>query len=98
MVLVATSLLFLTGAVCLTAGAILHNQIEPNTATALTVPLANLASVLAASVGTAVAGVAYGKNRDMQLARRTLVFGLGCAAILLIMLPLSELGYLSTSR
>ena len=82
-------------ALCLMAAAVAHNQIVPTMATALTVPIANLAGAVVAGIGLAVAVVFYRKNAESKRARRTLVFAIIVVASLLALLPLSELGMLS---
>ena len=46
-------------ALCLMAAAVAHNQIVPTMATALTVPIANLAGAVVAGIGLAVALSTY---------------------------------------
>lgn len=91
--------LFLSlGAVALLAGAIVHNQLDPTIGTALTVPLANLAGSVSALVGMAISLVIYRKHPKSVLTTGTMVVGIVCAASLLILIPLSDQGYLSSVR
>lgn len=89
------ALVLLAGSVSLFSAAIVHNQLSPGYATALTVPLANMVSLALAVAGTAVAGLAYRTQRSSDLAKRTFVLSVVCAVLLALLLPLAERGLLS---
>lgn len=96
MVGIVSALVLLLSAISLPAAAVIHNQIEPNIGTALTVPFANLAGLFIALMGMAIAIVVYRKNPERTLAKWTMVAGIVSAALLMLLLPLSNLGYLSS--
>lgn len=95
---ILAALLLSLGAVALLAGAIVHNQLDPTISTALTVPLANLAGSIIALVGMAISFVIYRKHPKSALTTGTMVIGITCAACLLVLIPLSDLGCLSRVR
>lgn len=98
MIGIVTALVLLVSAVSLTTGAIIHNQIEPSYATALTIPFANMASLIVAFAGMVIAIVARRENRETNLAKGTMVFGIVCFVVLLALFPLADLGMLSKVR
>ena len=83
------------GSIVLMLGAIAHNQLDPTYATALTIPLANVLALTAALLGFVLALILYRKDRDSRLAKRTMIIAVVCALILAVLLPLSNMGYLS---
>ena len=98
MFVVITALIFLIGSMGLMVGSIIMNQIYPSMSSALAVTVYNGLGFILAVMGLGIAVVGYQKNKDMKFAKRTMIFGLGCAFILLLLFPLSELGYLSKVR
>lgn len=98
MIGIATAFILLLGAAGLMIGAVIHNQLEPTLATAMTVPFANLAAVVVALAGLATAAIAHRWMGGTRLTRATLFAGIACVAILIALFPLSDLGYLSRVR
>lgn len=92
---VSMAIILLTGSACLMIGAIIHNQVNPNYSTALSIPLFNIVSIIIAIVGVLVSLSAYRKDKASKLAKRTMVLGIACAVVLVFLFPLSNLGYLS---
>ena len=90
--------LMLAGSTFIMLGAIAQNQINPNYATALAVPIANAAGLILALLATATAVAAYRRNRGRKSAKRTLVMAIVSAVILTLLLPLADLGFLSRVR
>jgi hypothetical protein len=98
MIAVVMAIVLLTGSLCLMIGAIVENQIHPRYGSALTIPIVNFISMIPALLGLGVSVVAYQKNKGMKLAKRTMVLGIVCVVILVLLLPLSDMGYLSKVR
>ena len=98
MFVVITALVFLIGSIGIMLGSILMNQIYPSHSSALAVAVYNGLGFILAVLGLGISVVGYQMNKEMKLAKRTMIFGLGCAFILLMLFPLSELGYLSKVR
>ena len=98
MIGVIVAIVLLTGSICLMIGAIIINQINPNYNTALAIPVYNALGFILALLGLVISVVAYQKNKSMKLAKRTMVLGLGCAFVLLLLFPLSNSGSLSVFR
>lgn len=92
---IVIAMLLSLGSVALMLGAVIHNRVDPTYATALTLPLANALALTAAVLGLVIAVVVYRKDRESVLAKRSLIFALVCAVILAVLLPLSNMGYLS---
>ncbi len=90
--------LFLLGALCLLAGAIAHNQLSPSFTTAMTVPFANLASLILALVASALATYGHRRDQSSRAAKRRMWIVIACALVLALLLPMSDLGYLSRVR
>ena len=79
-------------------GAIILNQIDPNYNSALAVPVFNGLGIILALLGLGIAAFANQKNKDMKLAKRTLVLGIVCVVILALLFPFSNSGSLSIVR
>ncbi len=95
MIGIVIAMLLSLGSAVLMLGAIIHNQLDPTYATALTIPLANVLALTAAVLGLVLAVIAYRKDRESSPAKRAMIFALVCAVVLVILLPLSNMGYLS---
>ena len=95
---VVMALIPLLGSIGLMAGAIAHNQIDPSYATALTIPIANVVSLLLALLSVAISISLRRRRRDVRALKATMVLGIVCAAALALLFPLSNMGYLSTIR
>ena len=74
--------------------AVVHNQLEPDYASALTLPVANGLGLLLALLALACAYAAYRKNRSAADVKRTMLLAIGCTLLLALLFPLSNLGYL----
>ena len=98
MFVVITALIVLIASIGIMLGSIIMNQIYPSHSSALAVAVYNGLGFILAVLGLGISVVGYQKNKDMKLAKRTMMLGLGCAFILLLLFPLSELGYLSKVR
>lgn len=98
MIGIVTAFVLLLGAASLMIGAVIHNQLEPTMATAMTVPFANVAAVIVALAGLATAAIAHRWMGGKRLARATIIIAIACVAILMLLFPLAELGYLSRVR
>lgn len=92
---IVTAMLLSLGSIALMLGAVVHNRIDPTYATALTIPLANTLALTAAVLALIIAVIVYRKDRESVLAKRSMIFALVCAVALAILLPLSNMGYLS---
>lgn len=92
------TLLFLLGGFCLFAGAIAHNQISPGFNSAMTVPFANLAGLILALIAAALASFSYRRDKSSRKAKGLMWFVIACALLLAVLLPISDLGYLSRVR
>lgn len=95
MIGIVIAMLLSLGSILLMLGAVVHNRIDPTYATALTLPLANVLALTAAVLGLVIAVVVYRRDRESVLAKRSMIFALVCAVALAILLPLSNMGYLS---
>ena len=98
MFVVITAMIFLIVSIGIMLGSIIMNQIYPSQSSALAVAVYNSLGFILAVLGLGISVVGYQKNKEMKLAKRTMMFGLGCAFVLLLLFPLSELGYLSKVR
>jgi len=98
MIGIITAFVLLLGAACLMIGAVIHNQLEPTMATAMTVPFANVAAVIVALAGLATTAIAHRWMGGTRLTRATIIVGIACVAILMLLFPFAELGYLSRVR
>ena len=98
MIGVIVAIVFLTGASCVMIGAITLNQINPSYNSALAVPIYNVIGIILALIGLVVAVVTYQKNRDMKLAKFTMMVGIVCVIVLVLLFPLSNTGSLSVIR
>ena len=92
---VVLALIFLIGSISLMIGIIINNQINGTYGSALAVPVYNILCLILALVGLGIAVVADQKNKEMRLAKRTLLFGLICVVMLALLLPFSNSGSLS---
>ena len=88
----------LAGSTLIMLGAVAQNQINPNYATALTVPIANAAGLILALLATAFAVAAHRRNRGRKSAKRTAAMAILSAVVLTLLLPLADLGLLSRVR
>ncbi len=95
MIGVIVALVFLVGSLCLMSGVIIANQINPSYGSALGVPIYNALSIVLALLGLVTSVFVYRKNKDMKLAKRTMVLGVICVVVLVLLFPLSNMGYLS---
>ncbi len=98
MIVLGIAIVLLTGASGLMIAALISNQVDPTYASALAIPIANLASLVLVLLALPFAGMAYSKHRDVVLARRTMVLTVALIAALAVLFPLSEFGYLSRVR
>ena len=85
---VIVAIILLVGSLGLMIAAIIDNQINPTYANALGISYAGLFSVSLALLGLAISVVAYGRNKDMKLAKRTMVLGIVSIAILVLLFSL----------
>lgn len=92
------ALIFLVGSICLMIGVIVVNQINPNYGSALAVPVYNALGIILALVGSGISVVAHQKNKGLKLAKRTMVLGIVCVVVLVLLFPLSNTGSLSIMR
>ncbi|NIA68989.1 hypothetical protein HBA54_10325 [Pelagibius litoralis] len=93
---VISGIVLLAGSVGLMAAAVLHNQLDPNYATAMTIPLANIISLITALLSAVVSALASRGGRARAAAKRTMMTGFACAVVLALLLPLSNGGHLSS--
>jgi hypothetical protein len=91
----ATAYVLLTCAVCLTLWAVIANRMDPTLSTAMTVPIANLGSVVIALIATLTAALGYRRTNGSKATRNAMVACFAVSVILLLLLPVSNLGYLS---
>lgn len=98
MIGIVTAFVLLLGAAGLMIGAVIHNQLEPTIATAMTVPFANLAAIIVALAGLATAAIVHRWMGATRLTKVAIVIGVACVVILIVLFPLSDLGYLSRAR
>lgn len=90
-----TAYVLLVCAVGLTLWAVIANRLDPTLATAMTVPIANLGSVVVALVATLTAALCYRRTNGDKTARIAVAVCIAISVVLLLALPLSNLGYLS---
>ena len=76
------------GSLGLMIAAIFDNQTNPTYANSLGVAYAGIISVCIALLSLVVSVVAYQKNKDMKLAKRTMVFGFVCVVTLVLLFSL----------
>ena len=88
----------LTGSIALMLGAVAHNQINPSYMTALSVPFANIASLMLALLAMAISVTAHKRNKAAVALKRTMLTAIACAVVLALLLPLADLGHLSRVR
>jgi hypothetical protein len=98
MIGILTAFFLLLGAASLMIGAVIHNQLEPTMATAMTVPFANLAAVIVALAGLATAFITHRWMGGTRSTRAAMIIGVACVASLMLLFPFAELGYLSRVR
>ncbi|WP_282605431.1 hypothetical protein [Pelagibius sp. Alg239-R121] len=90
--------LLVAGSIVLMAGAVAHNQINPSYTTALSVPFANIASLMLALLAMAISVTAHKRNKAATSLKRTMLFAIACTLVLAALLPLADLGHLSRVR
>lgn len=90
--------LCLLAALGLMAAAIAHNQFAPSFSTAMTVPIANLVSLILALLASAFAVYSHRRDPASRGTKQRMWFVIACALILAVLLPLADLGYLSRFR
>lgn len=95
MIALLVPLVLAAGSAGLFAGVIVHNQINPNYLTALTVPITNVAILIIALLSLAMAVAAHQMSENPALSRSTLLFSIGYFASIAALMPLSSMGYLS---
>ena len=95
---VVIAVVLLLGALGLTAAAIVHNQMDPGTATALSVPIANAASLAVAMLAVILLLVLYRLGNRRPGAKAAMVFGLVCLVALAVLFPFADRGALSSVR
>jgi len=89
------AIVLLAGSVGLMLAAFISNQIDPSYSSALTIPIANLASLALTLLALPFAVTAYRKNKQAISAKRTMMVALALVAALALLFPLTNLGYLS---
>lgn len=89
------ALVFLVGSLCVMIGIIIANQLDPNYGSALAIPIFNALSIILAMIGLGISLVAHHKNKGMTLAKRTMIFGVVCVVLLVVLFPYSNSGSLS---
>ena len=95
---IIVALIFIVGAICLMAGGMVSNRMSPDYSSALAVPLLNALSIALTLIGVAISFIVYNKNKDMTLAKQTLIWGIVCLILLVVLFPLSNSGSLSIVR
>ncbi len=95
MIRIVIALVFLVGSMGIMIGILIVNQIYGTYGSALSVPVYNLLCLILAVVGLGLSVVAHHKNKEMALAKRTVVFGLTCVIILAVLFPFANSGALS---
>ena len=95
---IIVALIFIVGAMGLMIGAVVSNHMNPDYNSALAVPFLNAFSIALALIGVGLSTMAYKKNKDMTLAKQTLIGGIVCFILLVILFPLSNSGSLSILR
>ena len=88
MIGVIVAIILLVGSLCLMIAAIIDNQINPTYANALGISYAGMFSVSIALLGLVISVVAYGNNKEMKLAKRTMVFGIVSVVTLVLLFSL----------
>lgn len=88
-------LVLAAGSAALFAGVIIHNQINPNYLTALTVPITNIAILIIALMGLVMSVSAHQMTENPAQSRTTILFSIAYFACVSALVPLSSMGYLS---
>ncbi len=96
MIGVIIALVFCIGSIGLVTGIIISNQLNPNYNSALAVPIFNALGIILALIGLTIALVTYQKHKNIPLAKRVMIVGVLCVVILVLLFPLSNMGYLSS--
>jgi amino acid permease len=91
----ATTYFLLICAIGLTLWAVIANRLDPTLSTAMTVPIANLGSVVVALVATLIAALCHHRTNGSKTTRNAVAVCIAVWVILLLLLPVSNLGYLS---
>ncbi len=95
---VIVALVLILGSICLMTGVIIINQIYPDYNSALAVPVFNALGIFLALLGLGISFIDYRKNNNIKLAKRTMVLGIVCVVILVLLFPFSNSGSLSLIR
>ena len=88
MIGVIVAIILLVGSLGLMIVAIIDNQINPTYANALGISYAGMISVSIALLGLVISVVAYGNNKELKLAKRTIVFGIASIVTLVLLFSL----------
>ena len=88
MIGVIVAIILSVGSLGLMIAAIIDNQMNPTYANALGISYAGMISVSIALVGLVISVVAYGNNKEMKLAKRTMMFGIVSVVTLVLLFSL----------
>ena len=90
MIGVIVAIILFVGSLGLMIAAIFDNQLNPTYGSALGIAYAAVISVSTALLGLAISIVAHLANKELKLAKRTMVFGFVCVATLALIFSLVE--------